>query len=117
MINLNWQFVYSVAIFLDILGFITGAVGVGLILNRIISFLAIPSFCFYFLVTGAKGWWRILIGGLAEEIPVLGDFLPFWTATAWRIHKKNMRAVEKFLPETKESIVSTQIQDDQLQQI
>ena len=88
---INWFLIYSVAIFLDFVGYLIGFLGVGLIFGRIISFLAGPSFALWFYLTGIKSWgWRLLIGDITEEIPLLGDFLPAWTLTIWRIHKKNL---------------------------
>lgn len=87
---MNWFLIYSFAVFLDLIGFLTGVLGVGLVLNRIIDLFAGPAFAFWFLVTGVKGWgWRLITGAIFEEIPFLGDFLPGWTITVWRISKKN----------------------------
>lgn len=85
---MNWFLIYSLAAFIDAIGFITGVLGVGLFVNRIISIFAGSTFAFLFYVNGIGGWgWRTLIGTATEEIPILGDFLPAWTFTVWRVKK------------------------------
>lgn len=115
MNTVNWKMLYAVAIFLDIVGFLTAALGVGLGLNRVLVILAIPSFAFYFYTHGATGWWRIIVGGLVEEVPIIGDFLPFWIGTVWRIHKKNPTLVEmtEDAAEERARVIASQNQEDE----
>ncbi len=92
-----WFIIFSLAIFLDFaMGPISAALGLGLITNRLISAFVYSGFAFTFSISGVKNWgWKLFFGGIGESIPILGDFLPFWTGTLWRIYRAQPKPVEE----------------------
>lgn len=110
---MNWFLIFSVAIFIDVVCFLLGFLGIGLIVSRVISFFVGATFAFWFLITGVKGWgWRLIAGSAGEVIPVLGDFLPIWTVTVWRIHQKQPQSATGDAPVNKEDLVLEQAEED-----